>query len=77
MRKTIKVSTMIEWANDQLARTDEYADAAFKSGICTMAERILFNTDNYKGFSFLNNKDSEVNTPGYYARHYSISDKIK
>ena len=28
-RKTIEVSTMVEWANTQLARTDEYADKGY------------------------------------------------
>jgi len=69
-RKTIEVSTMVEWANTQLARTDEYADVGFKSGISTMIERILFNANNYQGFMFINNDDSECGTLGYYSRTY-------
>lgn len=69
-RKTIEVSTMVEWANTQLARTDEYADKGFKSGISTMIERILFDTNNYNGFMFIDNEDSECGTLGYYSRTY-------
>jgi hypothetical protein len=69
-RKTIEVSTMVEWANTQLARTDEYADVGFKSGISTMIERILFNANNYNGFMFIDNEDSELGTLGYYSRTY-------
>lgn len=69
-RKTIEVSTMVEWANKQLARTDEYADVGFKSGIATTIERMLHNTNNYQGFMFINNDDSECGTLGYYSRTY-------
>ena len=70
MRKTIEVKGMVEWANTQLARTDEYADVGFKSGISAMIERILHNTNNYQGFMFINNDDSECGTLGYYSRTY-------
>lgn len=69
-RKTIEVSTMVEWANTQLARTDEYADKGFKSGISIMIESILHKTNNYNGFMFNNNDDSECGTLGYYSRTY-------
>ena len=72
MRKTIEVKGMVEWANTQLARTDEYADVGFKSGISTMIERVLFNSKNYNGFQFINNDDSEVGTVGYYSRYYTL-----
>jgi len=44
MRKTIEVSEMLEWANNHLKRTDEYANKGFKSGISTMIEKILHDT---------------------------------
>ena len=69
-RKTIEVSTMVEWANTQLARTDVYADKGFKSGIATMIERILLDTNNYNGFMFIDNEDSELGTLGYFSRTY-------
>ena len=71
-RKTIEVSTMVQWANIQLGRTDEYADVGFKLGISTMVERVLFNSKNYNGFQFINNYDSEVGTVGYYSRYYHL-----
>lgn len=76
MKKTIKVTEMLDWANEMLARKDEYADAKFKSGICTTIERILFNSDNYKGYGFLNNEDSECGTLGYYSRVYYTNHKL-
>ena len=63
---------MVELANTQLARTDDYADVGFKSGISTMVERVLFNSKNYNGFQFINNDDSEVGTVGYYSRYYTL-----
>ena len=71
-RKTIEVSTMVEWANLQLGRTDDYADVGFKLGISTMVECMLFNSKNYNGFQFINNDDSEVGTIGYYSRYYAL-----
>jgi hypothetical protein len=69
-KKTIEVSMMLDWANSQLERTDEWADIGFKIVICTMVERILFNTKNYNGFGFIDNNDSETGTLGYYSRFY-------
>ena len=69
-RKTIEVSAMVAWANGHLARTDVYADKGFKSGIVTMIERILLDTNNYEGFMFIDNEDSELGTLGYFSRIY-------
>ena len=76
MRKTIEVTEMLDWANGMLARTDVYADAKFKAGICTAIENILMKTGNYKGFGFLNNEDSETGTLGYYSRVYYTNHKL-
>lgn len=76
MRKTIEVSEMLEWANNHLKRTDEYADKKFKAGICTTIEKILFDTGNYKGYGFINNDDSECDTLGYYTRFYYMNNKL-
>lgn len=70
MRKTIEVSGMLEWANGHLKRNDEFADAKFKAGICTVIEKILLDSGNYKGFGFIDNNDSECGTLGYYNRFY-------
>lgn len=69
-RKTIEVEQMVKWANMQLSRTDKDADFGFKSGISTMISRILHNSNNYNGFGFINNDDSEIGTVGYYSRYY-------
>ena len=76
MRKTCNVVEMIEYANMQLARTDEFATKDFKVGISVMIEHILHLTGNYSGFRFLNNSDSDTGTLGYYSRNYFINNKL-
>ena len=69
-RKTIEVKGLLEWANIQLQRNDVYADTGFKSGICTMIERILMDTGNYDGYMHLDKDDCEFGTNGYFSRKY-------
>ena len=69
-RKTIDVNLLIDYANTQLARTDELEDISFKVGVIVMLEHILIRTNNYRGFYFLDNDDTKVNTLGYYSRRY-------
>ncbi len=69
-RKTVEVKTMLEYANEQLARTDEWADKRFKEGTCAMIEKILHISNNYNGFMFIDSNDMKVNTLGYYSRKY-------
>ena len=69
-RKTIGVVEMIEYANSQLKRTDADATKEFKEGICVMIEKIMFKTDCYSGFQFLDNNDSEICTLGHVSRKY-------
>ena len=71
-KKTVEVYGLVEWANKQLARTDEYAGMGFKAGIATMVERLLMDSGNYNGFGFINNDDSELGTVGYYSRYYTL-----
>jgi hypothetical protein len=69
-KKTLGVSHMLDYANNQLARTDEYGSMDFKSGVCVMIERILHDTGNYNGFMFANSDDCAIGTPGYFSRKY-------
>jgi hypothetical protein len=69
-RKNIEVSSILNYANTQLERTDSYADMKFKAGVCTMVETILMRSNNYKGFVFQNNDDSQFDTIGFYNRVY-------
>lgn len=69
-RKTIDVNLLIDYANTQLARTDEFGTISFKIGVIVMLEHILMRTNNYRGFYFLDNDDTKVNTLGYYSRRY-------
>jgi hypothetical protein len=69
-RKTVNVEAVKETANQLLERTDKYAiDGEFKAGVCTMIERILHDTGNYRGFYFIN-PDARPNDEDYYARRY-------
>ena len=75
-RKTVDVLMLLEWANKNLAREDEFATVDFKSGICTMIEMVLHESGNYEGFTFHNNDDSDCGTLGYYSRIYFYSNKM-
>ena len=76
-RKTISVLRMLKYANQQLTRTDEWATVDYKIGIVNMIEEILHATDNYAGFGFIDNNDSETGTLGYYSRQYCYSTKMR
>ena len=76
-RKTVDVLMLLEWANKNLAREDEFATVDFKSGICTMIEMVLHESGNYEGFGFQDNDDSDCGTLGYYSRIYWYSDKMR
>lgn len=69
-KKTINVNQMIEFANDQLKRDDEWVSSEFKDGIITMIEKILHETGNYRGFYYLDSTDCEFETPGWFNRRY-------
>lgn len=73
MRKTIEVKEMLEWANKQLGRTDEYADTKFKAGICTMIEHLLMETDNYMGYNELEYGSEYTNE---YCRYYYVANSL-
>ena len=69
-RKTVEVKELLEWANTQLGRTDEYADVGFKSGIACMIERVLLNAGAYNGYSHIDGNNCEFGTIGYFSRKY-------
>ena len=75
-RKTVGVLKVLEWANQQLRRADEYATVEYKIGICNAVEMVLHETDNYAGFMFHDNADSDTGTLGYYSRSYFYSIKL-
>lgn len=76
-KKTINVLQLLEWANHNLSRDDEFATAGFKSGICRMIETVLLETGNYEGFMFQDNNDSDTGTLGYYSRSYFYSEMMR
>lgn len=51
-RKTVRVTRLLDFANTQLARTDDYADQKFKAGVCSMIETALMTANVYKGFGY-------------------------
>lgn len=68
--KSIKVINVLNYANKQLKRTDEFANENFKAGVIAMIENVLMETGNYNGFMFLDVNDSEFGTAGYFNRQY-------
>ena len=68
--KTISVKDILEYANAQLKRDDEFSTVDFKLGICAMIEKILFMADTYNGYCYLDTKNCEVDSLGYYSRRY-------
>lgn len=68
-KKTIQVESLKIWANNSLKREDEFADQKFKAGICTAIERILMDSDNYRGFQFLE-LNAKIDSDNYYNRYY-------
>jgi hypothetical protein len=75
-KKNASVSMMIDYANDQLKRTDEFATKEFKEGVCVMIQQMMHRTNTYSGFMFNNNDDSETGTLGYYSRRYFKSSNL-
>lgn len=69
-RKTVNVEEIKQHANQLLESKDEFFTKEFKSGVCTMIERVLHKSNNYNGFMFIDNNDTEVNTLGYFTRKY-------
>ena len=69
-RKTIGVKELLEWANHQLGRTDEYADEKFKAGICSMIEEVLHSSENYMGYN------NYVGGVTEYCRYYYTSNNL-
>ena len=70
MRKTISVKGMLEWANHQLGRTDEFATEKFKAGVCCMIENILMESSNYMGYNHYVGGTTE------YCRYYYTSNNL-
>ena len=76
LRKTVNVLSLLQWANENLSRDDEFATVDFKCGICSMIEMVLHDSGNYAGFMFQDNNDSDCGTLGYYSRSYFYSKKM-
>lgn len=69
-KKTIKVKNLLNHANGILASKDPYFTKDFKAGVCAMLDKSLHLSNNYNGFMFINNEDSDIDTLGYYTRKY-------
>ena len=57
-KKTVKVTEMLEFANELLAHKDNSIE--FKEGVCSMIEKILHKSDNYNGFMFLDQNEASI-----------------
>lgn len=61
-RKTIRVETVIDWANNYLATTDDQHSER-RRGVIAMLEEILCETGNYRGYRYITNLEYHY-TPG-------------
>ena len=71
MRKTIEVKQILDYVNNQLIRTDESCDEKFKAGVCTLIERVLYDTSQYNGYTPLVS-EAKIGEEGYYTRRYHM-----
>ena len=67
-RKTASVEYIVAQANAMLSRADGPANPGlnpeFRKGIIALTERILMDTDNYKGFQYLDSEFVREYLPG-------------
>lgn len=69
--KTVNVFMLLEWANKNLGRVDEFATVEYKAGICSMIEMVLHESGNYAGFHFNDSTvGNDTGTLDYYTRSY-------
>lgn len=61
-RKTIKVETVIDFANHYLATSDDQCSER-RLGVLMMLDMILHETGNYRGFRHITNLETD-RTPG-------------
>lgn len=52
-KKTFTVSEFKKIVNEQLERTDEFADNKYKEGICLMWHKVANRTGQYNGYQYL------------------------
>lgn len=71
MKKTIQVKPLLDWINTNLASGRH--DIETLKTYCVMAEVILFETDNYAGFGYVNEVSHDANERAYYERVYYYS----
>ena len=63
-RKTLPVAEIVNQLNKNLLNSDFGADLdrtegrAFRQGICTAIEQILFSAQQYQGFKYIDKKDA-------------------
>lgn len=69
-RSTLNIIDQLEYANKQLARTDEIATNDFKSGIVVMIEHQLHACNRYKGYYELTDVKGTVTQPNYSRKYF-------
>jgi hypothetical protein len=50
-RITVNVEDFKQWVNQQLERTDNFADDKFKAGLCSAVEHVLQTANRYHGYT--------------------------
>lgn len=67
--KTVKVADILEYVNTVLER--DIINDEVKGGLCSVIERVLMDTGNYKGFGY--NVSGEHNN----SRAYAVSNTLR
>lgn len=50
-KNTFKVEEFKTWVNQQLKRTDDFANDEYKAGLCAALEHVLQNSNRYQGYN--------------------------
>ena len=81
IRKSVRVSEIVERLNSNLLNSDfndldQTEGKAFRQGICSAIEQILFSTGNYKGYRFIDKKDA-IKPYAFGCDYSKLNDKVE
>ena len=72
-RKSFKVADLLEFVNHNLA--SDKIEESVKDGLCSVVERVLMDTNNYKGFSYVDGYKGEETHKRFYMVASSLRDE--
>ena len=69
-KKTIQIEYIKNLINKELTKIEFEPTTEQKDILVSLIEKILHDTNNYKGFMFRNNEDTKFMSNGYFSRKY-------